>query len=185
MHKRNLAETAPHRRLVPAMVQYVYLAALAGEVAKHIAPPVSEVLSVDEVAAQLISRHRAHLTAMLAKAPAVELVSQQRLEWRRHTSLLHGLISWPSEKNCTSCARHKRPMSPQSKAGMDAPLPLICACSCSLRPPEPPALHTQALVLLLCAKYRSLGLDLERRLGESSWTLANAEIRRHTAPEGS
>ena len=57
-----------HRHLVAAMVQDVDMAALAGEVAKHIVPQVSGTFSVDELASQLVSRHRAQLTTTLAKA---------------------------------------------------------------------------------------------------------------------
>ena len=63
-----------HRQMVAAMVQYVEVAALAGEMAKCVVPQVSEVLSVDEIVSQLVSRHRTHLTAMLAKALVAELV---------------------------------------------------------------------------------------------------------------
>ena len=67
---------APELRqlLVTAMVQEVDLAALAGEVAKRIAPQVSGALSVDELALQLMSKHREHLTATLAKALIAELI---------------------------------------------------------------------------------------------------------------
>lgn len=56
------------------MVQEVVLAAVGGEVAKRITPQVSEVLLVDELASQLVSRHRVRLTAMLAKAFVAGLV---------------------------------------------------------------------------------------------------------------
>ena len=63
-----------HRHLVAAMVQEVDLAALAAEVAKRIAPQVSGALSVDELALQLVPKHRAHVTATLAKALIAELM---------------------------------------------------------------------------------------------------------------
>ena len=63
-----------HQLLVTAMVQEVDLAALAGEVAKRIVPQVSGALSVDELASQLVSKHREHLTATLAKALIAELI---------------------------------------------------------------------------------------------------------------
>ena len=56
------------------MAQEVGLAALAGEDAKRSAQQVYDVLSVDKVALQLVSTHRAHLTAALAKALSAELV---------------------------------------------------------------------------------------------------------------
>ena len=65
-----------HQLLVTAMVQEVDLAALAGEVAKRIVPQVSGALSVDELASQLVSKHREHLTATLAKALIAELMDQ-------------------------------------------------------------------------------------------------------------
>ena len=63
-----------HQLLVTAMVQEVDLAALAGEVAKRIV--VSGALSVDELASQLMSKHREHLTATLAQALIAELMDQ-------------------------------------------------------------------------------------------------------------
>ena len=63
-----------HQLLVTAMVQEVDLAALAGEVAKRIVPQVSGALSVDELASQLVSKHREHLTATLAKELIAELI---------------------------------------------------------------------------------------------------------------
>ena len=65
-----------HQLLVTAMVQEVDLAALAGEVAKRIAPQVYGALSVDELALKLMSKHREHLTATLAKALIAELMDQ-------------------------------------------------------------------------------------------------------------
>ena len=56
------------------MVQEVDLAALAGEVAKRTVPQVTGALSVDELASQLVSRHRAQLTTTLAKALITELM---------------------------------------------------------------------------------------------------------------
>ena len=58
------------------MVQEVDVAALAGEVAKRIVPQVIGALSVDELASQLVSKHRAHLTTMLARALNTELIGQ-------------------------------------------------------------------------------------------------------------
>lgn len=63
-----------HQHLVTAMVQEIDLAALASEVAKRIVPQVSGALSVDELASQLVSKHRAHLTATLAKVLIAELM---------------------------------------------------------------------------------------------------------------
>ena len=58
------------------MVQEVDVAALAGEVAKRIVPQVSGAVSVDELASQLVSRQRAHLTTTLAKALITELMGK-------------------------------------------------------------------------------------------------------------
>lgn len=65
---------ACHRHLVAAMVQEIALVALASEKAKRTAPQVSEVLSVDELASQLVSIPRAQLTTTLAKALIAERV---------------------------------------------------------------------------------------------------------------
>ena len=65
-----------HRHLVTAIVQEVVVAALAGEVAKRIVPQVSGALSVDELASQLVSKQREHLTTTLAKALITELMGQ-------------------------------------------------------------------------------------------------------------
>ena len=58
------------------MLQEVVLAALAGEVAKRIVPQVTGALSVDELASQLVSIHREHLTTTLARALITELIGQ-------------------------------------------------------------------------------------------------------------
>ena len=63
-----------HRHLVTAMVQEVDVAYLASEVAKRIVPPVSEVLSVDELASQLVSKQRAQLITTQAEELTAELV---------------------------------------------------------------------------------------------------------------
>ena len=58
------------------MVQEVDVAALAGEVPKRVVPQVFGALSVDELASQLVSKHRAHLTTTLARALITELIGQ-------------------------------------------------------------------------------------------------------------
>ena len=58
------------------MAQEVDVAALAGEVAKRIVPQVTGALSVDELASQLVSKHREHLTTTLATALITELIGQ-------------------------------------------------------------------------------------------------------------
>ncbi len=63
-----------HRHLVAAMVQEVDVAALAGEVAKRIVPRVAGALSVDELASQLVSKQREHVTTTLATALITELM---------------------------------------------------------------------------------------------------------------
>lgn len=55
------------------MVQEVDVAALAGEVAKRVVPQVTGALSVDELASQLVSKQREHLTTTLARALVTEL----------------------------------------------------------------------------------------------------------------
>lgn len=55
------------------MVQEVERAALASEMAKRIAAQKSQVLSVDELAARVVSKHREHLTATLANRLIAEL----------------------------------------------------------------------------------------------------------------
>lgn len=62
------------KHLVAAMVHEVDVAALAGEVAKRIVPQVIGALSVDQLASQLVSRHREHLKSTLAKALIIELM---------------------------------------------------------------------------------------------------------------
>ena len=63
-----------HRHSVAAMVQEVDVAALAGENAKRIVPQITGALSVDELASQLVSKQREHLTATLATARITELI---------------------------------------------------------------------------------------------------------------
>ena len=56
------------------MVQEIDVAALASDIAKRIVPQVTGALSVDELASQLVSKHRGHLTTTLAKALIIELM---------------------------------------------------------------------------------------------------------------
>ena len=63
-----------HRHLVAAIVQEVDWVVLVGEVAKRIVPQVTGALAVDELASQLVSKYRGHLTTTLAKALIIELM---------------------------------------------------------------------------------------------------------------
>lgn len=81
-----------HRHLVAAMVQKVDVAALAGEIAKRIVPQVTGALSVDELASQLVSKHRAHLTTTPAKALTTKLIGHS------------GGVLWPENCCVTSLA---------------------------------------------------------------------------------